>query len=220
MLNDQAPIKPVMEQVRTFPKVPGVYLMKDDAGRVLYVGKAKDLRSRVSSYFQPSADLLNTRGPEIARMVTQVVEIDFLELIERTFAGRDETVGVGSKVRLDAIERESPAHTAQDQIRRAIDDAQEIAAMKLASHLESIRASFPREDLEQLLVGLSQQRISHFPLGEYVHCHEDLALESPRSHPTPRFRHHRQADLTATHQEISQAFVDQVRADRQRVTIS
>ena len=78
-MNDQTPIKPVMEQVRAFPKVPGVYLMKDESGRVLYIGKAKDLRSRVSSYFQPSADLLNTRGPEIARMVTQVVEIDFLE---------------------------------------------------------------------------------------------------------------------------------------------
>ncbi len=78
-MSDETPNKPVMEQIRTFPKVPGVYLMKDDSGRVLYIGKAKDLRSRVSSYFQPSADLLNTRGPEIARMVTQVVEIDFLE---------------------------------------------------------------------------------------------------------------------------------------------
>ncbi|MCH7527649.1 MAG: excinuclease ABC subunit UvrC, partial [Planctomycetes bacterium] len=53
--------------------------MKDAHGRVLYVGKAKDLRSRVSSYFQPSADLLNTRGPEIARMATMVVDIDFLD---------------------------------------------------------------------------------------------------------------------------------------------
>jgi excinuclease ABC subunit C len=53
--------------------------MKDETGRVLYVGKAKDLRARVSSYFQPSADLLNTRGPEIARMITRVREIDILE---------------------------------------------------------------------------------------------------------------------------------------------
>ncbi|MCB9850494.1 MAG: excinuclease ABC subunit UvrC [Phycisphaerales bacterium] len=61
------------------PKSPGVYLMKDPAGTVLYIGKAKDLRSRVSSYFQPGADLLNTRGPEIARMVTLVANIDHLE---------------------------------------------------------------------------------------------------------------------------------------------
>ena len=71
------------EQLRArivkFPKTPGVYLMKDAAGRVLYIGKAKDLRSRVASYFQPSADLLNTRGPDICRMVAQVVDIDFIE---------------------------------------------------------------------------------------------------------------------------------------------
>ena len=63
----------------TFPKTPGVYLMKDAEGRVLYVGKAKDLRSRVSSYFQPSSDLLNTRGPDIARMVEKVDNIEFIE---------------------------------------------------------------------------------------------------------------------------------------------
>jgi len=62
-----------------FPKTPGVYLMKDDDGFVLYVGKARDLRARVSSYFQDSADLLNTRGPEIAHMITLVEQIDFLD---------------------------------------------------------------------------------------------------------------------------------------------
>ncbi len=67
------------ERIANFPKAPGVYLMKDSSGRVLYVGKAKDLRARVSSYFQDSADLLNTRGPEIARMVTLVQDIDFLD---------------------------------------------------------------------------------------------------------------------------------------------
>jgi excinuclease ABC subunit C len=67
------------EYIATLPKTPGVYLMNDKEGRVLYVGKAKDLRSRVSSYFQPSADLLNTRGPDICRMVEMVVGVDFLE---------------------------------------------------------------------------------------------------------------------------------------------
>ena len=33
------------EKVRSFPQTPGVYLMKDEAGRVIYVGKAKNLRA-------------------------------------------------------------------------------------------------------------------------------------------------------------------------------
>jgi len=72
-------LEAIRRRIAEFPKSPGVYLMKDTEGRVLYVGKAKDLRSRVSSYFQPSADLLNTRGPDICRMVSKVTDIDFLE---------------------------------------------------------------------------------------------------------------------------------------------
>ena len=67
------------DRIRELPKVPGVYLMKDAAGRVLYVGKAKDLRARVASYFQESADLATSRSPDIARMIDQVVDIDVLE---------------------------------------------------------------------------------------------------------------------------------------------
>ena len=67
------------EKIATFPKSPGVYLMKDAEGRVLYVGKGRDLRARVSSYFQDSADLLNTRGPDIAQMAASVQDIDILE---------------------------------------------------------------------------------------------------------------------------------------------
>lgn len=62
------------------PASPGVYLFKDAVGVVLYVGKAKNLRSRVGSYFQPSADLLAARGPDIERMISKLVmDIDYLE---------------------------------------------------------------------------------------------------------------------------------------------
>ena len=42
------------KKVADFPRGPGVYLMKDARGRVIYVGKAKSLRDRALSYFQPA----------------------------------------------------------------------------------------------------------------------------------------------------------------------
>ena len=43
------------EKVKQFPAMPGVYLMKDAEGRVIYVGKAKNLRNRASHYFTQAA---------------------------------------------------------------------------------------------------------------------------------------------------------------------
>src|SRR5215467_4652846 len=43
---------PVVRKLETVPALPGVYLLKDRAGKVLYVGKAKSLRPRVRSYFR------------------------------------------------------------------------------------------------------------------------------------------------------------------------
>ena len=40
------------EKVRQLPKEPGVYIMRDKAGKIIYIGKAKALRNRVSSYFR------------------------------------------------------------------------------------------------------------------------------------------------------------------------
>ncbi|HEX4796036.1 MAG TPA: excinuclease ABC subunit UvrC [Humisphaera sp.] len=45
------------EKAKGLPKAPGVYLMKDDKGRVIYVGKSASLRDRVGSYFQNGAKL-------------------------------------------------------------------------------------------------------------------------------------------------------------------
>jgi excinuclease ABC subunit C len=70
----------IRQKLSRLPTTPGVYLFKDSAGRVLYVGKAKSLRSRVASYFQPAAELLATRGCEIERMIRDLVaDLDVLE---------------------------------------------------------------------------------------------------------------------------------------------
>jgi excinuclease ABC subunit C len=62
-------------KARALPRVPGVYLMKDDKGRVLYVGKAISLNNRVASYFIPSADL----GPKKQRMLHEIDDFDVIE---------------------------------------------------------------------------------------------------------------------------------------------
>ena len=62
------------EKVRSFPHSPGVYLMKDEASRVIYIGKAKDLRNRAGSYFHLTA-LGDSRTLPI---VTEIRDIDFI----------------------------------------------------------------------------------------------------------------------------------------------
>ena len=44
------------EELARFPVAPGVYIMQDKGGKVLYVGKAKNLRQRVRQYFVPGRD--------------------------------------------------------------------------------------------------------------------------------------------------------------------
>jgi len=56
------------------PVRPGCYLMKSADGTVIYVGKALNLRSRVRSYFQPSAD----HGRKVAELVTHVADIEWI----------------------------------------------------------------------------------------------------------------------------------------------
>src|SRR5580704_13940419 len=62
------------EKVKTFPPSPGVYLMKDAQGRVLYVGKAKNLRSRASHYFTKAA----AEDARTADLVKLIADIDFI----------------------------------------------------------------------------------------------------------------------------------------------
>ena len=60
---DEHRLERLAKKARQLPKKPGVYLMKDAAGVVLYVGKATTLPDRVSSYFVPSADLEPKKQP-------------------------------------------------------------------------------------------------------------------------------------------------------------
>ena len=60
------------EKLADLPDRPGVYLYRNAAGELLYVGKAKSLRSRVRSYFQPGAQ----HAPRTVSLVAEVAELE------------------------------------------------------------------------------------------------------------------------------------------------
>ncbi|MCB0266326.1 MAG: excinuclease ABC subunit C, partial [Calditrichaeota bacterium] len=62
----------IEEKLANLPTLPGVYLYRNENDKILYVGKAKNLRSRVRSYFQDGANL----DPRKQRMVRQIRDLD------------------------------------------------------------------------------------------------------------------------------------------------
>lgn len=62
------------EKLKYLPAGPGVYLYKDEAGKIIYVGKALSLKNRVRSYFQPGAQL----PPKTRLMLEKVSDLDLI----------------------------------------------------------------------------------------------------------------------------------------------
>lgn len=60
--------------LKTIPALPGVYLMKDDSGDIIYVGKAKSLDKRVRQYFQSKRNL----SPKTVTLVRHIDDIDYI----------------------------------------------------------------------------------------------------------------------------------------------
>ena len=69
------PFEQAAAKVRTFPQSPGVYLMKNLAGVVIYVGKATNLRSRAGSYFLKAA----AEEQRTANWIGEIADIDYIE---------------------------------------------------------------------------------------------------------------------------------------------
>src|SRR4051794_22115014 len=74
MSSDTQPPPPA-EKGKTFPASPGVYLMKDANGVVIYVGKAKNLRNRASHYFTKAA----AEDARTLDLVPLIADIDFVQ---------------------------------------------------------------------------------------------------------------------------------------------
>jgi excinuclease ABC subunit C len=71
---EPAPLTPA-EKAKQFPAGPGVYIMKDAQARVIYVGKAKNLRNRAGHYFTKAA-ISDHRTSDLVKLIA---DIDFLE---------------------------------------------------------------------------------------------------------------------------------------------
>ena len=65
-------IEELREKANRLPLLPGVYIMLDTSGEVIYVGKAKALKNRVTSYFR--GDHL----PKVAAMVSHVFDLNVI----------------------------------------------------------------------------------------------------------------------------------------------
>jgi excinuclease ABC subunit C len=70
----------IREKLRLLPEKPGVYLMKDRLGRIIYVGKAKSLKKRVSSYFQPGRTRQLRHQPKIRTLIEMIADFETIEV--------------------------------------------------------------------------------------------------------------------------------------------
>lgn len=68
------------EKIRALPDGPGVYLMKDRLGRIIYVGKAKSLKKRVSTYFHAGRIHALRHQPKIRTLIEMIADFDILEV--------------------------------------------------------------------------------------------------------------------------------------------
>ena len=73
---------PLRQRLDLLPDLPGCYLLRDEQGQVLYVGKAESLRQRVRSYFQDSS----THTPRIRLMVSRVRDVEVVVTASATEA--------------------------------------------------------------------------------------------------------------------------------------
>lgn len=64
----------IKEQLKTLPQLPGIYIMKDAKGEIIYVGKSKNLKNRVSSYFRG----FNSHMPKVQTMVINIDEFEYI----------------------------------------------------------------------------------------------------------------------------------------------
>lgn len=116
------------EKVKSFPHAPGVYLMKDAHQRVIYVGKAKDLRKRAGSYFLHAAEV----DERTRFLVKEIRDIDFIQ-------ARSEVDALLMEARL--------IKDIQPQYNRELKDGKSFPYLQIRTHEQFPRVEATREPL-------------------------------------------------------------------------
>ncbi|MBQ8003012.1 MAG: GIY-YIG nuclease family protein, partial [Clostridia bacterium] len=62
------------EKIKNLPNNPGVYIMKNKDGKIIYIGKAKILKNRVRQYFTNSVN----HTPKVKAMVSNIADFDYI----------------------------------------------------------------------------------------------------------------------------------------------
>ena len=127
---DDFGLRRAASKVREFPQTSGVYLMKDSAGRVIYVGKAKNLRARAGSYFLKAA----AADRRTAELIREIADIDYL-------ACDSEVDALLTEARL--IKDVQPKHN------KDLKDDKSFPYLEIFTHEDYPRVEFTREPSER-----------------------------------------------------------------------
>ena len=75
-------------KLKNLPTSPGVYLFTNAKGKIIYIGKAKNLRNRVRSYFRSA----NTHDPKTERMVSKIADLTLMVTAKAAYSAVGKTV--------------------------------------------------------------------------------------------------------------------------------
>ena len=74
MPTSEEKLSALLERANALPLCPGVYIMKDKSGKIIYIGKAKALKNRVTQYFGSNSN----HTPKVIRMVANVNDFEYI----------------------------------------------------------------------------------------------------------------------------------------------
>ena len=67
-------LQPIKDTVKNIPKDPGVYFFKNNKNDIIYIGKAKNIRNRVRTYFQKN----KYQSPKNISMIKRIVDVEWI----------------------------------------------------------------------------------------------------------------------------------------------